>query len=160
MRFTGRGLVFLIVVVAASVNNGAQAPSSTAGVRQLSKTVWSASGLPGAEGGLLMGDPAKSPSIVVERLAPGAVIPWHWHTPNEHVMMVAGTYRFEIKGKEPALVRPGDFVLIPSRQVSRTTCVGPEQCLDFLYTDATFDAHFVDDTGKEIPMDHALRIHK
>lgn len=68
---------------------------------------------------------------------------------------VAGTFNFEIRGEKPVLINAGDFVLIPSHRVSQTTCVGPDACINFLYTDAPMDIHFVNDTGAEISRDEA-----
>ena len=156
MRFTGYGAV-LMLVAAASVSNQSQAPSPAARVNKLSTTLRGKVGCP-AEG-VETGDAAKGPSIIMERWPPGCVIPWHWHTPNEYVMMVTGIFSFEIKGEKPVQVKAGDFVLIPSHHISQTTCVGPQSCIDFLYTDAAFDVHFVDQAGKEISTDQALKNH-
>lgn len=110
--------------------------------------------------GIETGDAAKGSSIIVERWSPGCVIPWHWHTPNEHVMMVSGTLSFEIKDEKPTRVKAGDFVLIPSHQISQAKCVSTQPCIDFLYTDSAFDVHFVDSTGKEISPDEARKVNK
>src|SRR2546427_690875 len=37
------------------------------------------------------GDPTKGPSVIVFKGTAGCVIPWHWHTPTEHVMIVSGS---------------------------------------------------------------------
>ncbi len=74
--------------------------------------------------------------------------------------MVSGTFRFEMKGEKPVQVERGDFVFIPSRHISQTMCIGPDSCIDFLYTDGPFDVHFVDQSGKEIPLDQALKDQK
>ncbi len=75
-------------------------------------------------------------------------------------MMVSGTFRFEIKGEKPVRIERGDFVVMPSHHISQTTCIGPDSCIDFLYTDGPFDVHFVDETGKEISLDQALKNQK
>ena len=72
-------------------------------------------------------------------------------------MMVSGTFNFEIKGEKSVQIHAGDFVLIPSHRISQTTCVGPEPCVNFLYTDAPMDIHFVDDNGVEISHDQAYK---
>jgi quercetin dioxygenase-like cupin family protein len=148
MRFNRRVAISMLVAAAVSVSNHAQAPSPAAGVHKLSTTLQGKVGCP-AEG-VETGDAAKGPSIIVEKWPPGCTIPWHWHTPNEHVMMVTGTLNFEMKGEKSTQVKAGDFVLIPSHHISQATCTGPQSCIDFLYTDAPFDVHFVDETGKEI----------
>lgn len=42
-----------------------------------------------ASGSVQNGDPTKGPSFILAKTAAGCSIPWHWHTPNEHVMMVS-----------------------------------------------------------------------
>ncbi len=43
------------------------------------------------------GDPSKGASVIVFKATSGCVIPWHMHTPNEHVMMVSGSAKLEWK---------------------------------------------------------------
>ena len=165
MRSIGWG-VTLLLVASGPASSQAQAPSretpETANVHKLSTTLRpsGAKGLACSEIGVETGDPATGRSIVVEKFAPGCTIPWHWHTPNEHVMMVSGTFRFQMKGEKPVRVERGDFVFMPSHHISQTTCIGPDSCIDFLYTDGPFDVHFVDETGKEISLDQALKNQK
>src|SRR5579872_297942 len=45
------------------------------------------------------GDPSKGPSVIVFKATPGCVIPWHMHTPTEHVMIVSGSAKVEMKGE-------------------------------------------------------------
>jgi len=142
------------LVATSTISGRTQAPSPAPTIHILAETL---RGTGCDVNGLEAGDPAKPGSIFVEKFAPGCPIPWHWHTPNEHVMMVSGTFNFEIKGEKAVQVHAGDFVLIPSHRVSQTTCVGPEPCLNFLYTDAPMDIHFVDDAGAEISLDQAVK---
>ena len=153
MRVKTGGAVFALLA-AATISGRPQAPQPTPTIRSLAATL---RGSGCSVNGIETGDPAKTSSIAVEKFAPGCAIPWHWHTPNEHVMMVSGTFAFEIKGEGPVQVKAGDFVLIPSHRISQTTCVGTDPCINFLYTDAPMDIHFVDDMGAEISQDQALK---
>jgi len=105
-------------------------------------------------GSVQNGDPAKGASIVMAKMNAGCVFPWHWHTPNEHVMMVSGVARAEMKDAAPVMLRAGGFMLMPSHHVHRFTCV--KSCSLFVYSDAAFDMHYVDGAGQEIPPDKAL----
>jgi quercetin dioxygenase-like cupin family protein len=154
MRLIGCGTV-VALLSAALVSTQVQAPSPQAPAVHKLATTLRGSGC--SEAGIETGDPTKGPSIVVEKFAPGCAIPWHWHTPNEHVMMVSGTFRFEIQGEASVQVNPGDFVFIPSHHTSQTTCLGPDACINFLYTDAPADMHFVDETGAEISSEQAQK---
>ncbi|PYR55867.1 MAG: hypothetical protein DMF91_23315 [Acidobacteria bacterium] len=101
------------------------------------------------------GDPGKGTSILLIKGTAGCKASWHWHTPNEQVMMVSGTGRIEMKGQEPVLLRAGGFAAAPSKHVHQFTCVG-RGCEFFLHSDAPFDIHYVDQSGKEIPPEQAL----
>ena len=147
------GFAGIIVLLTGMCQHSVEPPSPpAAGVHKLAATL---RGNPSYSAGIESGDPRQGPSIIVEKFAPGGAVPWHWHTPNEHVMMVQGTFLFEIKGDKPTEINAGDFVLIPSHHLSQTTCVGSEPCINFLFTDAPADIHFVDERGVEISSEQA-----
>jgi quercetin dioxygenase-like cupin family protein len=101
------------------------------------------------------GDPTTGPSILLGKLAAGCVIPWHWHSPNEHLMLVSGTARVEPKDGAPVTLQPGGFARMDSRHVHRFTCL--TACALFVYSDAALDMHYVDSTGKELAPEQALK---
>lgn len=106
-------------------------------------------------GAVQSGDPSKGPSVIYAKATKGCTFPWHWHTPNEHVMMVSGSARMEMKDGAPVTLKAGGFVLMPSKHVHQFTCT--TACSLFVYSDAAFDMHYVDAQGKEIPPEEALR---
>jgi mannose-6-phosphate isomerase-like protein (cupin superfamily) len=113
-------------------------------------------GLPAcAQGAVQKGDPSKEPSFIFGKLSAGCTIPWHWHTPNEHLVMVSGEARIEMKDGKPFDLRPGGFALLPSRHLHQFSCV--KSCALYVYSDTAFDIHYVDKQGKEIPQAEALR---
>jgi quercetin dioxygenase-like cupin family protein len=101
------------------------------------------------------GDPSKGASILLGKLTSGCSIPWHWHTPNEHLMLVKGEARVEMKDGKPMTLREGGFALMPSRHVHQFLC--ETTCLLYIYSDVAFDIHYVDAQGKEIPPADALK---
>lgn len=104
------------------------------------------------------GDPSKGPSVIVFKGAAGCVIPWHWHTPTEHVMIVSGSAKVEMKGGSSATLGPGGYAMMPSKHVHQFTCTSA--CLAFVNSDRAFDIHYVDANGKEISTDVALKKNK
>lgn len=100
------------------------------------------------------GDPTKGPSVIVFKGTAGCTIPWHWHTPVEHVMMVSGAAKVEMKGGSSSILGPGGYAMMPSKHVHRFTCT--KACSAFVSSDAPFDIHYLDDGGKEISPDVAL----
>lgn len=112
-------------------------------------------GMPGCiMGAVQSGDPATGPSVISFRAAAGCVVPWHWHTPNEHVMLVSGSAKMEMKDGKAAILGPGGYAMMPSKHVHQFTCTKP--CSGFVHSDAAFDIRYVDAGGNEIPPEKAL----
>ena len=113
-------------------------------------------GLPTCSTGSVQnGDPSKSSSIILAKGAAGCAFPWHWHTPNENVMMVSGQGRVEMKDAKPVTLRAGGFAQMPSKHLHQFRCT--TQCLLYIFSDAAFDIHYVDGDGKEISPEEALK---
>lgn len=100
------------------------------------------------------GNPATGPSVIVFQATAGCVIPWHMHTPTEHVMIVSGSAKVEMRDGASATLGAGGYALMPSKHVHQFTCVSA--CTAFVHSDGAFDIHYVDANGKEIPPDVAL----
>ena len=100
------------------------------------------------------GDPSKGASVIVFKAASGCLIPWHWHTPTENVMIVSGSAKLEMKGGKTATLGPGGYAQMPGKHIHQFTCV--KACTAFVTSDGAFDIHYVDAGGKEIPPDTAL----
>ena len=101
------------------------------------------------------GDPSKGPSVIVFKGTAGCSIPWHWHTPAEHVMIVTGSAKVEMKDTgKTAVLGPGGYAMMPSKHVHQFTCTSA--CSAFVSSDAAFDIHYVDSGGAEISPDAAL----
>jgi quercetin dioxygenase-like cupin family protein len=103
------------------------------------------------------GDPTKEASVILARFAPHCVAGYHWHTPNETVMVASGTLETQMKGEKAIVARSGDYVYLPSHHVHRATCNGTAPCLVFLSSDAAFDVHWVNEEGNEIPFEQTMK---
>ena len=100
------------------------------------------------------GDPSKGASVIVFKATAGCLIPWHWHTPNEHVMIVSGSAKVEMKDGKAAVLGPGGYAMMPGKHVHQFTCTSA--CSAFVSSDAAFDIHYVNASGAEISPDAAL----
>ncbi len=101
------------------------------------------------------GDPGKEASVILLKFTAGCVVPWHWHTPNETVMMVSGQGKVEMKDAKPVIAGVGAYAYLPAKHAHQFTCLNG--CMAFLTSDAgPFDTHYVDKDGKEISADQAL----
>jgi quercetin dioxygenase-like cupin family protein len=101
-----------------------------------------------ARAAVVSGDPTKGPSIILAKAMTGCVIPWHWHTPNEHVMIVSGSATLQMKDAKPVSLQAGAFALMPSHHVHQFRCL--RTCALYIYSDTAFDIHYVDKQGNEI----------
>ena len=146
------GLLALPVVTAAS---GQEAPYST-GRNVADMKFAPVPGMPTcATASVQTGDPTKGPSILLARMAGGCVFPWHWHTPNENLMVVGGSGRAEMKDGKAFTLKAGGFAQMPSKHTHQFRCA--KACLLYVYSDAAFDMHYVDADGKDISPAEALR---
>lgn len=108
-----------------------------------------------ARGSVQSGDPSKGPSVIFAKLSTGCVIPWHWHTPNEHLMVVSGTARIDMKDGKPLTLRSGGFAMLASQHPHQFTC--QQACQFYVYSDTAFDLHYVNKKGDEITPAEALK---
>lgn len=103
---------------------------------------------------ILQGDPRTGPAWVLLKLGSGCLVPWHWHTANENLVVIHGEGRFEMRDGPPLDFVPGAYASLPSEHVHRAICV--RECLLFNTADAAYDIHYVDPSGEEISLDEAL----
>ncbi len=101
------------------------------------------------------GDPMKGAAVLLIKFKSGCVVPWHWHSANENLMMVSGKGKAEMKSGGAHAMAMGDYLYLPAKQAHQFTCVS--SCVVFDVIDGAFDIHYVDSEGKEIPPDQALK---
>jgi len=104
------------------------------------------------------GDPSKGPSTMLLKFTPGCQVPWHWHTAGEHLMVVSGSGKAEMKDSKPAVLKAGDYAYLPAKNIHQFRAITAVTMFDM--PDAAFDIHYVDSAGKEIPPDDALKSDK
>jgi quercetin dioxygenase-like cupin family protein len=108
-------------------------------------------------GAVQKGDPGKESSIILARAEPGCVVPWHWHTPAEHLMIVTGDVELQMKDGAPFVLHAGGFAVMPAHHLHLFHCVSKKgPCLFYVYSDGPFDIHYVNAQGDEIPAAEAL----
>jgi quercetin dioxygenase-like cupin family protein len=103
------------------------------------------------------GDPAKGAFVILFKAKSGCAVPWHWHSANESVMIVAGSAKIATKSNEKSsglALGPGAYAMLPAKHVHQFTC--SSACTAFVTSDWAFDIHYIDESGKEIPPEAAL----
>ena len=107
------------------------------------------------KGAVKNGDPTKGSAVILAKSTAGCVVPWHWHTATEQLMVVSGSGKVEMKDGKPAMLHASGFVNLPGKSPHQFTCTAA--CTFFIATDGAFDIHYVDKDGKEISPDEALK---
>jgi quercetin dioxygenase-like cupin family protein len=108
-----------------------------------------------ATASVVNGNPATGPSIIAAKATPGCIFPWHWHTPNEHIIIVSGSASLQMKDGKAVTLQSGAFALMPSHHVHQFKCL--RACMLYVYSDSAFDMHYVDKDGNEIQPADALK---
>jgi hypothetical protein len=155
MRFAASCLVALnLVVFPASQASYAQdkmAPANSSAPKFVNFP-----GLPTClKGAVQNGDPMGSGFVILAKATTGCVVPWHWHSANEQLMMVTGSAKVGMKDAAPASLHAAGYVNLPAKNAHQFTCA--VACTFFIMSDAAFDIHYVDKDGKEISPDEALK---
>lgn len=104
----------------------------------------------------LRGDMGKAASTLMVRMAPGCLVPFHWHTPSEEIVVLQGSPYAQMLGQRPYYLKVGSYSQLPTHHIHRFKCVSQSACLMFLVADGPFDIHFVDEKGSEISTEAAL----
>lgn len=155
MRVPGMFLLaaILVIVPGSRVSYAADKPTHAA---KAASEFMNFPGLPNCiKGSVKNGDPSKSGSVILTKATAGCTVPWHWHTANEQLMMVAGSGKVEMKDGKPEMLHASGFLSLPAKNPHQFTCTAA--CTMFIVSDAAFDIHYVDKDGKEISADEALK---
>jgi len=85
------------------------------------------------------GDPDKGPSTFLLEAPTGCVVPAHYHTAEEQLMVVQGDVLTGMDGMAEASLGPGGFAMMPSKAMHWFTCKSKDTCLMFVTFDRTYD---------------------
>jgi quercetin dioxygenase-like cupin family protein len=79
------------------------------------------------------------PSTILLKATPGCVVPWHYHTAMEQVVVIRGLLKMEMTGHSATTVGPGGFAAMPSKMAHRFVCSGKRECLLTVMFDGAYD---------------------
>jgi len=105
----------------------------------------------------LHGNLATGPATAMVKMTTGCVVPFHWHTPSEELIVLKGRPYAQMMGEKPKYLETGSYSQLPSKHMHRFRCASKEDCIMVLIADAAFDIHFVNDKGAEISTEDALK---
>ncbi|MDO9467713.1 MAG: cupin domain-containing protein [Thiobacillus sp.] len=94
----------------------------------------------GCEIAVLHGDPAKNNADVFFKVPANAVVPRHWHTSAERMVLVAGELHVTYDGHPTAVLTPGTYAYGPARMPHSATCGAAGPCVLFIAFESPVDA--------------------
>ena len=94
----------------------------------------------GCEIAVLHGDPAGDNADVFFKVPGNFVIPKHWHTSAERMVLVSGQLTVTYDGQEPVALKPGMYAYGPAKLAHEATCAAGEPCVLFIAFEAPVDA--------------------
>jgi len=89
---------------------------------------------------VLHGDSSKANADVFLRLPANAVIPEHWHTSAERMVLVAGELTVSYKGQASTVLKPGMYAYGPAKVPHSASCGAGASCVLFVAFESAVDA--------------------
>jgi quercetin dioxygenase-like cupin family protein len=85
------------------------------------------------------GDLKTGPTTAIMKAAPKCVVPPHYHTAEEQLIIVKGEVSTGMEGMADTVLGPGGFAMMPSKAPHWFTCTAKEECLMFVTFDRAYD---------------------
>ncbi|MEW6413847.1 MAG: cupin domain-containing protein [Pseudomonadota bacterium] len=94
----------------------------------------------GCEIAVLHGDPAGNNADVFFKVPANAVIPRHWHTSAERMVLVAGEMHVTYDGHPTVVLGSGSYAYGPAKLPHRAVCGASGPCVLFIAFESPVDA--------------------
>jgi quercetin dioxygenase-like cupin family protein len=89
---------------------------------------------------VLKGDPAQRNADVFFRVPPNSVLPRHWHTSAERMILVSGELHLTFDGHQPQVARPGTYIYGLAKLPHEGRCAAGDPCILFIAFEEPVDA--------------------
>ena len=103
----------------------------------------------GCEIAVLQGDPAKNNADIYFKLAPGSIVPRHWHTSAERMVLITGELHVTYDGHKPVVLKAGTYAYGPAKLPHKAECKKAGPCVLFIAFEQPVDAQPSDPEKKE-----------
>ena len=85
------------------------------------------------------GDLKTGPTTAIMKATPKCVVPPHYHTAEEQLIIVKGYVSTGMEGMKDTVLGPGGFAMMPSKAPHWFTCTAQQECLMFVTFDRAYD---------------------
>jgi quercetin dioxygenase-like cupin family protein len=89
------------------------------------------------------GNPSNGPSTFILKAPPNCVVPWHYHTAGEQLIVTQGDVKTEMEGMAAVSLTPGGFAMMPGKAKHQFSCQSKSPCVLFVTFDGTYDIFWV-----------------
>ena len=94
----------------------------------------------GCEIAMLHGDPAKNNADLLFKVPARAVIPRHWHTSAERVVLMSGEMHVTYDGHKAVVLKAGTYAYGPAKLPHKAECRKAGPCVLFIAFESPVDA--------------------
>ena len=94
----------------------------------------------GCQISVLHGDPAKNNADLFFKLPANSVVPRHWHTSAERMVLVSGELHVTYDGHKPVVLKAGSYAYGPAKLPHKAECKKAGPCVLFIAFEAPVDA--------------------
>jgi quercetin dioxygenase-like cupin family protein len=93
------------------------------------------------------GDPRTGPSTYILSSPKKCIVPWHYHTAEEQLVVIRGSVLTEMDGMPSSTLGAGGFALMPSKKHHQFSCRSDSECLMIVIFDRPYDIFWVEASG-------------
>jgi quercetin dioxygenase-like cupin family protein len=94
----------------------------------------------GCQIAVLHGDPSKNNADVFFKVPANSVIPRHWHTSAERMVLVSGELHVTYDGHKTTVLKPGTYAYGPPKMPHKAECKKAGPCILFIAFESPVDA--------------------
>jgi quercetin dioxygenase-like cupin family protein len=89
------------------------------------------------------GNPERGPSTHILVFPNGCHFPWHYHTAEEQMFVIDGEVSIQMSTEEAAVLGPGGFAVMKSREPHEFSCQSSNGCRAFVHFNRKYDIYWV-----------------
>jgi mannose-6-phosphate isomerase-like protein (cupin superfamily) len=103
----------------------------------------------GCQVAVLHGDPAKDNADIFLKVPANSILPRHWHTSAERMLLVSGELHVTYDGHKTAVLKPGTYAYGPAKLPHKAECKKAGPCVLFIAFESPVDAVPTEDASKK-----------
>ena len=103
----------------------------------------------GCQIAVLHGDPAKDNADIFLKVPANSILPRHWHTSAERMVLVSGELHVTYDGHKTAVLKTGTYAYGPAKLPHKAECKKAGPCVLFIAFELPVDAVPSEDASKK-----------